>query len=458
MTSGNIQLRTSTGNNNIHITGNPQITFFQAVYRRHTNFAIEAISISGNTSPNDKNSIISYQIPKGQILLSNMWIEAKLSQLSTDTTASYCNWTNNTGAALIKECEFSIGGQSIERHTSLWYDVSNELMDHDNKEYMGLTKHVSKNTYLKSNSNKLPSLHLNIPLKFWFNRNIGQALPVCALQKNEVKMKITYRDYGHLVNKSSDSVNPITFTQPDTESVKLYADYIHLDTDELRRFTQMSHEYLIDQVQIQEDTLLEKNVKLNFSHPVKELIWVIRQKNVFEPTDGRTGGLTTVDATQNNNVKVDESLVSTTQQSNDYFNYSILPVTTGGGTASDFSLGNLYGCNYAEWFSKAKLQVNNTDRFTNRNPYYFRTIQPIQAGHKVPSKHIYCYSFAINPEEQQPSGTINYSRVDSSFLVFDNIQGIGEGVANNTKYITIFAVFYNVLRIQGGVGGLAYSN
>lgn len=454
MTGGTTQLQTSTANNNVHITGNPQITFFQAVYRRHTNFAIESKELTGNTTPTDKNSIITYQITQSGELLSNMWIEAKLSQSNTNT-GSYCNWTNNTGAALLKECEFYIGGQSIERHTSLWYDVSNELMDHDNKEHIGLNKHVSKNTYLKSNSGKLPSLHLNIPLKFWFNRNIGQALPICALQKNEVKMKITYRNYGHLVNKSSDAT-AITFTEPSSDTVKLFADYIYLDTEEQRRFTQKSHEYLIDQIQMQEDTLLETNVKLNFSHPVKELIWVMRQKTLFEATDGRTAGIATIDATKNNNVKVDESLVSTTQQANDYFNYSIVPVTTNGGTASALSLGNLYGCNFAEWFEKCKLMVNGSDRFTPRNPYYFRTIQPIQAGHNVPSKHIYCYSFAINPEEQQPSGTINYSRVNNSKLVFTNIQGSEE--QTNTKYITIFAVFYNLLRIQGGVGGLAYSN
>ena len=452
------QLTINNGDQSLYVIGNPQITFFKAVYRRHTNFAIESIDLTGNTTPTSIGNAVTYVITKGTgDLISNMWVEAKLSSTGI-STGNYANWTNNTGAALIKESEFYIGGQSIERHTSLWYDVSNELMDHNNKEHIGLNKHSCRNTYLKSNNGVLPSLHLNIPLKFWFNRNVGMALPICALHKNEIKMKITYRNFSFLVNKSNgDNTNKIEFIEPTSDTIKLYADYIYLDTEEKRRFSQSSHEYLIEQVQMggHEDLVYESNVKLNFSHPVKELIWVIRQKNAYTEGDSTATTGTTVDATQNNNLKFKNNLVGTTQK-NDYFNYSLLPLGTGAGLVKDLDLGYLYTNNYGEWFKGCKLQVNGADRFSERNPYYFRTIQPTQSGHKIPSKHIYCYSFALNAEDHQPSGTINYSRVESSKLVFNTLQGKDE--TDNSVFITVFAIYYNVLRIQGGIGGIAYSN
>ena len=452
MSGANRQVSINTGGQSLFVNGNPQITFFQAVYRRHTNFAIESINLTGNTVPEITGGPVTYTMPKGTgELISNMWVEAKLTAAGT-SKGSYVNWTNNTGAALIKECEIKIGSHSLEKHTSLWYDVSNELMDHGNREHMSLNKHPGRNTYLRSNTGKLPNLHLNIPLKFWFNRNVGMALPVCALQQTDVKMKITYRNLKFLINKSSeDHGEVITIDPPSSDTIKLYADYIFLDTDEKMRFKQGTHEYLIEQVDINEDNVYENSLKLNFSHPVKELIWVIRSKDVFKEVDATIQTTTTVDSTKNNNLRIGNSFTGTAQ-SNDYFNYSLLPMGSTD-TVEDLGLGYLYTNNFGEWFSDCKLHINGSDRFEKRNPYYFRTIQPIQSGHNIPSKHIYCYSFSINPEEHQPSGTINYTRVESSKLDFS------KSVNKNTNaFITVFAIYYNVLRISGGRGGIAYSN
>ena len=124
---------------------------------------------------------------------------------------------------------------------------------------------------------------------------------------------------------------------------------------------------------------------------------------------------------------------------NDYFNYS-QPATT---------QESINGQTSNEAFATMKLQLNGHDRFAARNASYFRTCQPVQAGHKVPSKHIYCYSFALKPEEHQPSGTCNFSRIDNAKMVF---------TTNAAGNLTVFAVNYNVLRIMSGMGGLAYSN
>ena len=152
------------------LTGTPQITHFKAVYKRHTRFAIEAIEITGNSEPTQlttTDQTITYPIPTNGDLLSKIWIEAKLSATTNSGSASYTNWVNNTGAALLKESKVVIGGSGgseIDKHDSLWYDVWNELTDHDGSDHIGLNKHLAKNSYLKSNSNTLPDLHLNIPL------------------------------------------------------------------------------------------------------------------------------------------------------------------------------------------------------------------------------------------------------------------------------------------------------
>ena len=105
------------------------------------------------------------------------------------------------------------------------------------------------------------------------------------------------------------------------------------------------------------------------------------------------------------------------------------------------------GASQNETFATMKLQLNGHDRFKARKATYFRTCQPFQAGFKVPTKHIYCYSFALKPEEHQPSGTCNFSRIDNAKFC-----------SSGTEAFTIYAVNYNVLRIMSGMGGLAYSN
>ena len=173
--------------------------------------------------------------------------------------------------------------------------------------------------------------------------------------------------------------------------------------------------------------------KLNFNHPVKELIWTVQAPNAA--TEGANSG-TDMDARLNvGNLAVDSF------EKNDYFNY----VGSDGGTSEIIN-----GATSIEGFTDLRLQLNGHDRFAKRNASYFRTCQPLQAGHKVPSKHVYCYSFALKPEEHQPSGTCNFSRIDNAKMVFTG--------GGTTATLTVWAVNYNVLRIMSGMGGLAYSN
>ena len=430
---GGLMQLVAYGAQDIYLTGNPQITFFKVVYRRHTNFSMEAIIQTFNGSVGTGESVLTATISRNGDLVSNLWLDVNMnSGVYADDTPTWTNWTNNTGHALVKECEIEIGGQRIDRHYSQWLDVWNELTDHDESEWIGLNKHAAKNAYLQSTTGDTPldNLRLYVPLKFWFCRNPGLALPLIALQYHEVKLKLTTRPVISLVNtdnrlEGGAAVVPI---------VDLYADYIYLDTDERRRFAQVSHEYLIEQVQ-REEIGMSSDTTLNFNHPVKELIWVVQDDNAA--TEG-TNNLSSVDATAN--------VAGTIVNSSDYFCYLSNKTTAGTEVIN--------GQTSQETFTTMKLQLNGHDRFSERNASYFRICQPIQAGHKVPSKHVYCYSFALKPEEHQPSGTCNFSRIDNAKMIFT--RDISTDWLDDT--LTVYAINYNVLRIMSGMGGLAYSN
>ena len=201
---GGLMQLVAYGAQDIYLTGNPQITFFKVVYRRHTNFSMESIIQTFNGTPSFGGSTLTATISRNGDLVHRMWIAGELNSTSVAVTTArtYCNWTNNTGHAFVKECEIEIGGQRIDRHYSQWLDVYNELTDHEESEWIGLNKHAAKNAYLQSTTGDTPldNLRLYVPLKFWFCRNPGLALPLIALQYHEVKLKLTTRPVISLVN------------------------------------------------------------------------------------------------------------------------------------------------------------------------------------------------------------------------------------------------------------------
>ena len=194
------------GAQDIYLTGNPQITFFKVVYRRHTNFSMEAIQQTFNGTPSAGGSTLTSTISRNGDLVHRMWLDVGVDRNVLADTGTYANWTNNTGHAFVKECEIEIGGQRIDRHYSQWLDVWNELTDHEESEWVGLNKHAAKNAYLKSHTS-LPlygtsdpeKLKLYIPLQFWFNRNVGLALPLIALQYHEVELDVKFREISALI-------------------------------------------------------------------------------------------------------------------------------------------------------------------------------------------------------------------------------------------------------------------
>lgn len=429
---GGLMQLVAYGAQDIYLTGNPQITFFKVVYRRHTNFAIECIEQIFGSSVGAAASSVTSTISRNGDLISGMHLDIKMAdQNVTATGGEYLNWINNTGHGYIDEVQVDIGGHQIDKHYGQWLDIYNDLTDHDNKEAALLNRLTAKPTSGYSANNPL---QLYVPLKFWFCRNPGLALPIIALQYHDIEIKLKTRGIAGLV--ASDRVLDIDNSAP---SVSLWVDYIFLDTDERRRFAQGSHEYLIEQLQRQSN-VASNSQPLYFNHPVKELIWVLQ-----DDTAGTQNTSITSDNVAPNENTTAEGATGDGDftQRNDYFNYQsnrnddVEYI----GTATSF-----------ESFSTCKLELNGHDRFAARKASYFRLMQPLQAGHSIPTKHIYVYSFALKPEEHQPSGSCNFSRIENAKLIFTASQ-----TYSNTSCI-VYAVNYNVLRIMSGMGGLAYSN
>lgn len=429
MGGGIIQLRTS-GKQTKHIIGNPQTTHFKSVYFRHTNFAIESIPcVFNNSISNTSESNVSVIIHKTGDLVSNAHIEFIL-KLTTNSLSggTYVNFTNSTGYAAIKEVSIEINSQEIDKHYSEWFDIWNELTDSNYNEHKLVNKHNAKHTYLKSN-NGTTRVKCYVPLKFWFCRNPGLALPLIALQNSQVIMKFKFRNPYTLINTDHTSGGII----PSYEKIpELYVDYIFLDTKEKRDFATKKHQYLIEQLQFNRKQTFTNSHELNFNNPVKELIWVCQNKNVNTEYSIRDG--------VNGNADAYSNVISSITKNNDYFNYQSI---------STSSQDYLYTLTNNEPFNEAEMFFDGNSRFNKRKATYFRTIQPSTYHSKVPSKHIYIYSFSLKPEEHQPSGVCNFSKLKSAKITFSS-------PATNTD-ILMFAHSYNLLRIMEGKAGIAYS-
>ena len=425
MGGGLLQL-VAYGAQDVYLTGNPQITFFKVVYRRHTNFAIEAIQQTFNGTPNFGNRV-TCQISRNGDLIHRMY----LSVVNYYSGANVCPYF---GLRLINYVEIEIGGQKIDKHYSHWMYVWNELSLPISKKD-AYKKMVGANNMLTTiGTSATVGANLYIPLEFWFCRNVGLALPLIALQYHEVKINILF-ETNENCRGTANAINPIS----SDSSVSLWVDYIFLDTDERRRFAQLSHEYLIEQLQFtgtESVSAAAIKPKLSFNHPCKELVW-------FCSSDHSANATAANKAVVNNN----------------WVNYSSAVNSYG---AADPELYNpTSAITSTNPIKSAKLVLNGNDRFAARPGSYFNLIQPYQHHENIPSNPgINVYSFALKPEEHQPSGTLNMSRIDTAVLNLEIDQTGTSYTSTSTfsKNLHVYAVNYNVLRILSGMGGLAYSN
>ena len=425
--SGPLLQLAAVGDQEKDLIGTPKINFFKSVFRKHTNFSMDSVETdySINNSNNDKQ--LSFNILKIADLLSGLYFEITLPKISVKS-GSYLNWTNNTAHAYLKECVFYIGSVKLDKHTGIWLDIWNELTDKEMNQFNMLNKHLSKNTYLKSgtidDTNK--DVKLYIPLQFWFCRNIGLSIPLIALEEVEIKLVTKFRSISSIINTDSNELVTIT----GNSTIKLYAEYIYLDTELRRVFQQTKHTYIIEQLQSQEQNLCKKNITINFNHPIKNLIWVF--SNSIAGTEKTIGNR---DATLNKSGSFNNG--------NDYFNYNANSPNT-----YEIIAGN----KSVEGFTNGTIKCNNRIRFNSRPASYFRLVQPYLSGYKIPTKHIYLYSFALNPIDINYSGSINVSRLSNFMLSFDSVNS-----GDNESYIHIYSINYNIITIKEGKIAIAYN-
>ena len=301
------------------------------------------------------------------------------------------------------------------------------------------------------------------------NRNPGLALPLIALQYHEVKINLYISQvtdcYWSANTSALTTTNYNAVSVGQIEACSLFVDYIYLDTDERRRFAQVSHEYLIEQLQFTGDESIStanQKTKLLFNHPCKELIWVIQSDN--NVTDSTTGvvygkqwfnysddldytyvpGVNAgVNGVANPFANSNVSLVDPANSAN--YAGSMPGVAAGGANNVYIPVSFENGVNPMVW---CKLQLNGHDRFSGRDGRYFNLVQPYQHHENVPSVGINVYSFGLKPEEHQPSGTCNFSRIDNATLQYTVTPKTFHG--NAAAKVRIFAINYNVLRIMSG--------
>jgi len=556
------------GAQDVYLTDKPQITYFKVVYRRHSNFSIEPFEFTFQDGPNfgTKNKLTIY---RNGDLMSKMYIKIVLYDVQIPPNGKFA-WIRRIGHAILKYVEIEIGGQIIDKQTGTWLDIWYELArsgKHD-KGYMKMIGDVEKLTNY-DNKNK-PKYDLFIPLKFWFNRNYGLALPIIAIQYHDIIIRVEFEKIKNLIIKNNE------FIEKDISKLKILnasiiTDFIFLDIEERNNFAKNSHEYLIELVQSREDSVMSnmKRIRLDFNYPTKELIWGMRNgnytssknflcytnRNIWDETikkcsiDILKNSVLLLDAPDietddfGNEIILDNGiepyyingssweefmpntseytlngkiLINNNSTTNSLWintsslkigNYNLLDKINGTVnvdvnnnisfinisneiTIKDISIPldkyqdtridkktdvsiNMFS-NYGLYLDGSinpieysLLRFNDQDRFTKRHGNFFNYLQPEMHHSNTPLDGINVYSFSINPESHQPSGTANFSLINN--ITFSTwIKKINEknnedynllqnlNITNENTLLHTFAYSYNIIRINNGMFGVIY--
>jgi len=614
------------GPQDVYLTGNPEITFWKVTYRRHTNFAVESIEQTFNGQADfgrrvqcviSRNGDLAYRAYLQVTLpMVDCSISGTLSGGSDGTDSNdlaTARWLNYPGEQLISQVEVEIGGQRIDRQYGDSMHIWNQLTLSDAKRrgYDKMVGQTTQLTFLANGRRKdapdtpcsagtvspqeceirnaLPQTTLYVPLQFWFCNNPGLAIPLIALQYHEVKINLEFNLLEQCLwavkanaitgqpkwpGSSASATNmqqTYFYNTLSLVSASIYVDYVFLDTDERRKMAQSPHEYLITQLQFTGDESIgstSNKIKLNFNHPVKELIWVVQpDANVdycgsfiadntdYACTSGQCGSCSSCGASglyavfgaqpfnytdaidvlprasfaytnpQNDSTELihdwalsecdslqtlaapwslqieptalssciftnateqlpaancDDVPIENVTNAGSYQTFfsgstsNLVPAPVGikdGTPSANRALQSSVSMAGSVVLTKAalgmhcwgqnpvvtaKLQLNGQDRFSERLGTYFDQVQPFQHHTSAPDTGINVYSFALKPEEHQPTGSCNFSRIDNASLqLVVSANAVG---GNKTAKVRVYAINYNVLRVMSGMGGLAYAN
>ena len=408
MGAGTLVELIARGKQDTYIIGNPQFSYFKSVYKRYTNFSVETIKQIFTESP-DFGKRVTCIIDKKADLLSDIMLQIELPPLQ-----NYISWVNGIGYYMIDYVELQFGGESIDRITgdmmNLWMELSTPA---GKKE--ALYKMVGKNITFTSSSQS-GALNLLVPIPFWFCRSIEKALPLISMQYTDVKIVVQFKQFNSCWYNltPSNTAGPVPSTTPRITNANLLCNYVYLDVFERTKFAKtLIHEYLIEQFQSINgyhvaQNILNANIRLFFNHTVKELFWTYR---------------TTI-----------------ATNANDYDNYANI---------SNYNTPNE---SITTPLNDVTLRFNGNDRFEKLTETFFRLYQPYKYHSSGTNNYIYMYSFALEPENAQPSGTCNFSKLDNVVLSLDFTQNIPDGLVN------VYAINYNILKIQNGMAGLMFSS
>lgn len=485
-------LLVSVGKENLYLSAQPEITFFKKAYKRHTNYSIEPTPQYFKTTP-DFGRRCTVSVAKNADLAGMTWLYVELPyiQLENKTTSNKkFAWVNKIGLALINFIEIEIAGSIIERHYGDWLNIWNEITVSTGHK-PGYNKLIGNIPELTGYSKTKQSHILYIPLAFWFCQDVGLALPLIALTHNDIKIHVEFNDIdkcyklspshymtlsdnicifkpgelfyqtyqnsknigefvsfdpisqklyynplkgkfvvpniqndpelsltGNLTN-TSNNIKPnsivvkdedyFRYNKPSLINAYLLINYIYLDNFERQNFLHGAHEYLIPIVQnISDQVMYSTNVtyKLPLTNPVKMLIW---------------RGVLLSNSTMNND-----------------FNYTTYPYTE----------------KEENIVSKNTLVINSINRMEPNSVEYYTYLPRHQYKFKGNEKGIYCYSFGLNPFDLQPSGSLNFSKVDDAYILFKLNKLINY---QNPVTFRCYGIQYNILRTFNGIGGLQFT-
>ena len=414
------------------LNGNPSVSFFKKVYKTYTNFAMESMRVNfDQTNMHIKEPVtLVAKIKRHADMIQDIYLCMTVPKIQKIKQERFC-FVRHLGETIIKTCTVTVGGTVVDQQYGEWLHIWNELSLTADKRY-GYDQMIGNvsDMFAPDNTNRLNNdevqiaqTKLYIPIRFWFNRNPGLALPLIALQYHDVEIRVELRpmiDLFTVNNKRVEIPEEYKYYFP-TDSIYinpyLEINYIFLDTKERNFFAKNSHDYLIEQVSLIQNASIETNSKtdINCFNPVKELVWVFTR--------------------------------SDKAMRNAWFVYD------------DQYIDADNHCDSKNTVSKnvmrsAKLLFNGLDRIESKEAEYFNLIQPYQHHSLIPGRGIYCYSFSLNPEHFQPSGACNLARVRKTQLQTE----LNPSAKKTGDYdLNIYVISYNFLRIMGGMAGVAYA-
>lgn len=438
------------GPQNMYISENPEITLFRTVYKRHTNFAMDAVE-EFFTTKIGFGQTVKCTLSKNGDLLSKLGLYLKLSNPNRRKPENICGadsfdnkcscskcllndpcddvtygWVNAIGHAVIDYIEFYVGGNLVDRHYGEWLEIWTELSQTAEKRLGYYEMIGKKDPFSYTVDSFTGEMEVFVPFSFWFCRNIGLSIPVLSLAYHDIDIIIKFRPLEQCwVSNKKNVPSPNVSMEGN-----LVAGYVYLCAEERRTFYKQSHVYLMEQLQLNENNTSEfnvgrMNIELDFMHPVKEMIWFVQRNDVVGPPDG-----------------VWESDCSY-PKGNDHFNFTSSTIPR--------------KCKTPETFIAAKLQLSGVDRTIFWPASYYRLIQNYYFHTRIPTaNNIYTLSFSLAPEDHQPTGECNMSMVDNARLC------IKLGTRNkHDQYgvrVKIYATNYNIFLITGGMGAPMFYN